>query len=151
MNNKQSSFGDKVVCTRPPHVSVNMQILISDTHKKVLTIEFGEVKDNDIPDWTNKRSLRLSLGEVSLLCAVCLKYLPKGAVGFRQSKLSISAVNEEDKLWLTLFHNGEKQQYLGLTIAEKYELYLLCIQVLTQDNKDSATVLNELAIFYKPQ
>lgn len=151
MNNNQSSFGDKVVCTRPPHVSVNIQILLTDAQKKVLTIEFGGIKEADIPDWTNKRSLRLSLGEVSLLCAVCLKYLPKGAVGFRQTKLSISAVNEEDKMWLTLYHDGVKQQYLGLTHAEKYEVYQLCLQTLTHDNKDSATVLNELAMFYKPQ
>jgi|GEM_PF-6959730 hypothetical protein len=149
MNNNQSSFGDKVVCTRPPHVSVNIQILITDSNTKVLTIEFGAVKKGDIPDWSQKRSLRLSLGEVSVICAVCLKYLPKGAVGFRQSKLSISAINKDDKLWLTLYHDNEKQQYLGLTHAETYELYLLCLQILCQDNKSSETVLNELASFYK--
>jgi hypothetical protein len=149
MNNTSSNFGDKVVCTRPPHVSVNIQILISDTQQKVLTIEFGRIRNNEIPDWTNKRSLRLSLGEVSLICAVCLKYLPKGAVGFRQSKLSVTAVNKEDKLWLTLFHDGEKQQFLGLTHAETYELYQLFLQVLSQNKPDSNSVLTELAAFYK--
>jgi hypothetical protein len=52
-------------------------------------------------------------------------------------------------LWLTLFHDGEKQQFLGLTHAETYELYQLFLQVLSQNKPDSNSLLTELAAFYK--
>jgi hypothetical protein len=143
-----NNFGNKVVCIRPPHISLNIQVLLAN-EKKILTIEFGAVTDKQVPDWTNKRSLRLSVGEVSLLCAVCLKYLDSGAVGFRESKLSVTAVNKDDKLWLTLFHDGMKQQFIGLTKAETYEVFQLCLEVLTQSNHDRKTALNEIRVFYQ--
>jgi hypothetical protein len=148
MMTPNTPFGPKFTCTRPPHMAFSAQIITLETGQHQLSLDFGAIV-NQRPDWTHKQSIRLRKGEIAMLCAVCCNKLHSCGFGFRASKLGVQAKRNDDKVWLGCYMDRDLQKFIELTLAERYELYDLCLQVLSLNGQTPSEVLAQLTGFFE--
>lgn len=150
-NSAKPTFGNKLICKRPTVLAMSVQVINvakgNEMAKLELNIDFGDMPKN-IPDFTNKKTVRLNKGEVALLIGFALGYISKVGVGHRESGLWLSFNLKDGQHFINLFKNKDKLHYLELQMAERYQIFQLCLECLMNNDKSSADVLNEVKTFF---
>ena len=158
MNNQQAQpissppkLGNKVNCKRPGTLLLCVQVTNVDNgkgmFKKELNLDFVEMTDK-IPDYKNKKTLRLNKGEIAHLIGCVLGYIEKAGAGYRESGLSVMFVTKDKERYITLYDKGTKQNYIKLQSSEMFQIYQLCLECLKDEGQSTQDVIYEIKAFF---
>ena len=150
MNNstiESNTFGERLICKRPPTIAMCVQVIHPNNQSKRLSVEFGGWDDNQ-PNWTDKKSLRLNIGETSLLLACILGYMPECRAGYRESGLFLNVDRKSKPLKLSMYEGSTQVGYINPTASEQFQIYQLGLQVMKRDGMSSKDVLDEFKFYF---